>query len=326
VNVACVKLTFCLANLSVKMLRDALASKADQRKAELESGVAVGLAQLADVPDDMVRVEFQDGGTGEQDVAAEADWARSSPTAAEKGKEGGADKKARASKATKASTQRESLEGSEEWSGGESDEAESKQEYSIVVTHERDARPRLRVVATVRAAGARYAWASASIKEAMADKGHFLGLMETLICSQPNIIDLRAEADQPVDFKWARLEELDVPRREFQPAEPLPAPVAELPVDEDIALLRKNMRYERPALLQFPHRPLDDKTGNAQALADGFRSSASEPHLEELGLWGCGLGDFGAASLARALETGCGARLQTLLLDDNGIASAGATR
>merc|ERR1712139_205060 len=82
------------------------------------------------------------------------------------------------------------------------------------------------------------------------------------------------------------------------------------------------MRYKRPAILQFACRPMGE--GNSKALAEGLKTAAETPHLEELSLWGCHMGDVGGKAIAGALAAGCGTKLQTLLLDDNGIGARGA--
>jgi hypothetical protein len=159
----------------------------------------------------------------------------------------------------------------------------------------------------------------------MADGAQFTAQVVTMVCSVPHMNSLKVDHLHALDLFRADLEELDMPRTATcmkpppPPDEPPPPPV-----DDDIADLRKNLRWSKPALLQLPNKYLGDPTGNAQALADGLML-AEEPHLEEVGLWGCSLGDFGAAALAGALDAGCGARLQTLILDQNGIAAAGAT-
>lgn len=71
---------------------------------------------------------------------------------------------------------------------------------------------------------------------------------------------------------------------------------------------------------------------NARAMCEGLElayhaehARKDPPHLEELSIWGCGIGDGGAVALAKALALGCGEKLQCVILDENDIGAAGAT-
>jgi len=190
---------------------------------------------------------------------------------------------------------------------------------------EEEERKGFRAVARIRAPGTRAAWASAGLKKAMADSERFTSTIVVLICNAPHILSLRIKLHEDVELTRADLVELEIPRTATclrPPPDPDPLPLP--PIDDDIRNMSRSMVFSKPKLLQMPNRTLGPPSGNAQALADGLRS-APEPTLEEVGLWKCLLGDAGAVSLANALNAGVGAKLHTLLLDENRIGAAGAT-
>jgi len=289
-GVACptVRLTLYFSNLSIAALYREMGPgpKADKRLADIEGSLLTPLAALADVPEDMMEVRMLEG--PDPDPPSAAGTAPTSPSASEDSIMGG--------------------------SAGRAAMAADAEE-----------RRRFRVAAKIRAPGARASWASAGLKQAMADGASFTSHIIITICNVPHILMLRENLFESVELLRADLEEMDVPRTApclRPPPEPEPPPPP--PVDDDIREMSRNMVFSRPALLQMPNRQLGPPSGNAQALADGLRK-APEPSLEEIGLWKCFLGDMGAIALAGALDAGCGAKLQTLLLDENRIAAAGAT-
>merc|ERR1719207_502875 len=77
--------------------------------------------------------------------------------------------------------------------------------------------------------------------------------------------------------------------------------------------------------MHMPNRILGE--ANVRALSEGLQNAVTfgvDPFLVELGLWSCGLGNFGGIEIGRALAVGAGSKLETLLLDDNGIGGEGA--
>lgn len=180
----------------------------------------------------------------------------------------------------------------------------------------------LKLVVRARAPGVRVSLASGGFKRAMEDQEKFQQNIITMISKLPSIGLLRVNALEPIDIVRAEMEEFDVPRVASSKAEPEPPPPEPPPVlDEDIIELAANMMYAKPRVLQMPCRKLGPF--NAQRLLSGLEL-VPLPHLEELGLWGCAIGDGGAVALAHALQAGSGMLLQTLLLDDNHITALGA--
>jgi len=181
-----------------------------------------------------------------------------------------------------------------------------------------------RVIAVIRAPGARSSWASAALKVAMADSTRFTSQMVVMISSTPDFYAMRVDPYGDVALVRADLEELDIPRvaRAFEPPPP-PPPVPPLPVAAEFEEIRKSYAFTRQKVLHYHCKPLG--LGDSQALAGGLEAALPVKPLEELGMWGCGVGDGGACSLAKALSAGCGSNLLTLLLDENGITPAGAT-
>jgi len=183
--------------------------------------------------------------------------------------------------------------------------------------------PPFRVVSTITAPGAQAAWAASGLKRHMADAEKFTTTILAFISTLPGILDLRIDQYEAIELAQANLEELNIPRRKKPPTPP-PEEDPPLPVDDKFVQLRKNLRYFKPALIQFPDEELIE--GNVQALSEGLCLSleSNGPHVEEIGMWGCKVGDAGIRHLAGAFEFGCASKLHTLLLDNNGITATGA--
>lgn len=180
-----------------------------------------------------------------------------------------------------------------------------------------------RVVAVIRAPGTLASWASGALKRAMSNVAAFSGSMAALIGSMPDFLTMRIDPYGDVSLLKADLEELDIPRfaRMFEPPDP-PPPPPPLPVQDEFAEIRRSYQWTRQSILHFHQKPLG--LGDNQALSDGLESALPDSPLEEIGMWGCNMGDEGAFCLAKSLDAGCGANLLTLMLDENGISSAGA--
>mmetsp|Transcript_105456 Transcript_105456/g.339590 ORF Transcript_105456/g.339590 Transcript_105456/m.339590 type:complete len:1368 (+) Transcript_105456:119-4222(+) len=180
-----------------------------------------------------------------------------------------------------------------------------------------------RVVVTIRAPGARSSWASGSLKQAMADAESFSSQMVVLIGGTPDFMTMRIDAYGDVSLIKADLEELDIPRlaKCFEPPPP-PAAPPPLPVADEFAEIKRSYHWTKQKMLHFHCKQMG--LGDSQALAEGLENSLPDPPLEELGMWGCKIGDSGSFALAKSLHAGVGVNLQTLLLDENDISAAGA--
>eukprot|EP00929_Paragymnodinium_shiwhaense_P024152 TRINITY_DN14961_c0_g3_i2.p1 TRINITY_DN14961_c0_g3~~TRINITY_DN14961_c0_g3_i2.p1 ORF type:complete len:1263 (+),score=261.12 TRINITY_DN14961_c0_g3_i2:106-3894(+) len=190
-----------------------------------------------------------------------------------------------------------------------------------------DEGPQMRVIADIKAPGIHASWASAGLKRAMADGESFSYNMFGFVCNIPQIQCLIPDVQtMSLGFLRADLEELDVPQ--LPPfLEPKPPPTPPLPPAEDqiVKEIRRQLPYARPKVLEHPYTCF--KGENGHALAEGLRHALEDggPHLLEIHLWCCQLGDEGAAALAGALNNGCGVQLHTVLLDENEIGPLGAT-
>lgn len=209
----------------------------------------------------------------------------------------------------------------EEGAGASQDDLED----SIMSSLARDSADRgsFRVVVTIRAPGARSSWASGALKQAMADADGFMLSMIALISNVPDFMAMRVDPYGEVTMVKADLVELDIPRlaKAFEPPPP-PPPPPPLPVAEEFAEIRRSYHWTKQSMLHFHCKPMG--LGDSQALAEGLENSLPEPPLEELGMWGCKIGDGGTFAIAKALDAGVGRNLQTLLLDENCISAAGA--
>jgi hypothetical protein len=176
--------------------------------------------------------------------------------------------------------------------------------------------PSLIVEALYRAPGVR-----TTVGRKLQQKKHnanFTQQLLTLVNSIPGIDRIRSSLE-PVALDEVELEEVDIHRDVKFSQEKLPPP------DKDFENMRRDLKHKRPALMQMPNRILGE--ANVRALSEGLQNAVTagvDPFLVELGLWGCGLGNFGSIEIGRALAVGAGSKLETLLLDDNGIGGEGA--
>eukprot|EP00930_Biecheleria_cincta_P032872 TRINITY_DN22779_c0_g1_i1.p1 TRINITY_DN22779_c0_g1~~TRINITY_DN22779_c0_g1_i1.p1 ORF type:complete len:1440 (+),score=236.14 TRINITY_DN22779_c0_g1_i1:25-4320(+) len=189
-----------------------------------------------------------------------------------------------------------------------------------------------RVIVKLQAPGLKAAWASAGLRRSMANSENFTNTIMNMMASTPGIALLFINEGEPFSFIRADLEEMDIPRD--AESKVLPPQTDE---DEQVELaesefveLKKNLMWARPKLVQFAFRQLGEV--NTRAMAEGLEMAyeapharLDPPHLEEMSLWSCAIGDAGIIALAKCFSLGCGHKLQTLLLDDNDIGAAGAT-
>jgi len=213
-------------------------------------------------------------------------------------------------------------------SGGDPKDAEEPEEDSIMgsAKGEEDTKG-FRVQVLIKAPGVRSSWASAVLKQVMADAEGFQSQMRVMLACVPDILNCRVDAYDDIAVLKADLEELDLPRQAnaFKPPPP-PPPPPPLPVEEEFAEIKRSYVFTKQSVLHFHCKKVG--LGDSQALAAGLEGAMREcpTHpLEELGMWGCRMGDGGICAVAKSLDVGVGANLQTLLLDENEISAAGAT-
>lgn len=282
---AAVKLRLWMHNLGLEHIR--CTRDGGKLICELQEDVATRLAAMADVPEDLISVSFLEG--------PEAQKGSGRPSSSSSRSSGGHTQVSVRSWGTRPGTQ----EG-------------TSAEDSILGSD--PSRPPFCIVATIRAPGVRAAWASAGLRRAMARERTFTRQLIALFRNIPHFNRMRVLAAMTYGLASAELEELHLPREAEEPVQAIQLP------DDDIAEVARNMQFARPKLLQYPYRPLGGK--NVVALCDALQTS-SKPHLEEISMWNCDIGDEGATSLGRALRVGVGGILQTLLLDENDITDSG---
>ncbi|CAE8714331.1 unnamed protein product [Polarella glacialis] len=184
-----------------------------------------------------------------------------------------------------------------------------------------------RIRATLRAPGVKASWASASLREAMADTERFTSTVVTMLGSVPKVSMMLPNILSSFTLLRADLEEEDIPRHApcLSPTPPPPPWVDNRP-DEEFQIVKRDLRWSKPTIVSYPFRKLGEN--NCRALAQALEISQEvnqEAHMEEMSLWCCSISNAGAAALAAAFSVGCGQKLQSLMLDDNDITASGAT-
>ncbi|CAE7277725.1 unnamed protein product [Symbiodinium sp. CCMP2592] len=191
-----------------------------------------------------------------------------------------------------------------------------------------------RAVVLLKAPGVKAAWASATLQKLMANAERFGQLMAEVLGSVPQMWLLLIKEDEPFSMIRADLEETDIPRDSeiVERARSKASELSELPqpIDTEFIELRKNLMWSRPRSMRYTFHHIGEV--NARAIGEGLEmafqaphAQIDPPHLEELSIWGCGIGNGGAVAFANAFALGCGRKLQTIILDDNDIGAAGAT-
>jgi len=203
------------------------------------------------------------------------------------------------------------------------------------ITGEKTYRPPrsdLKVEVMMKAPGVKASWASAGLQKLMSDAEIFTNYMAEVLGSVPQIWLLQLKDGEPFTMVRADLEEMDIARDSdiVERAKSKASEMEEMAalVDSEFVELRKNLMWSRPKSMQYAFHQIGEV--NARAMCEGLEMAyqadhVKDPsHLEELSIWGCGIGNGGAVALANAFAMGCGEKLQTIILDENDIGAAGA--
>eukprot|EP00931_Biecheleriopsis_adriatica_P047984 TRINITY_DN27701_c0_g1_i1.p1 TRINITY_DN27701_c0_g1~~TRINITY_DN27701_c0_g1_i1.p1 ORF type:complete len:1436 (+),score=281.57 TRINITY_DN27701_c0_g1_i1:31-4338(+) len=287
-----VKLTVFLGNMTVNAVELLRQDAPEYKLKVLEESALPGFSALADVPEDMVSVAFIEG---PEEDPLKPGMVYKPPTS------------------PLGRSETDSILGD---SGGRMPSEEG-----------------FRVVVKLRAPGLKAAWASAGLRRAMSDAEAFTNKLTEIMSGVPQISLLLANESQPFTIIRADLEEMDIPRPALCAAPPPKkqevVDASQIPDDEFIEL-RKNLMWSRPVELTYPFRQIGEV--NTRALCEGLEMAIhapharlDPPHLQDLSLWCCSVGNGGAVALANAFSAGCGQKLQLLNLDDNDIGASGAT-